>query len=207
MKLGRKKGCQMNKIVICAIALVVFTFATWPCMAAEKVLYNFEKDAEGWEIPEWALEKQDYVGRAVERSGDAAKDGKGSLRLDCGFPGKVWAAGIVEVAESLNLADYGSISCDVYLPKDAPSGLEAMIILTVGESWKWVEMSRGVFLVPGEWTTLTGGLLPGVTSWRRTIVDENFRKDIRKIDIRIESDKKPIYKGPVYIDNIRVGSK
>ncbi len=197
----------MKKIIIGMCLIIVFALLTLPAMAAEKVLYSFEKGLEGWEIPEWALEKQDYVGRVVERSGDAAKDGKGSLRIDGDFPGKLWTAAIVEVAESFDLTDYGSISCDVYLPKDAPAGLKAEIILTVGENWKWVEMARAVPLVPGEWTTLTAGLLPGSMSWRRTIVDENFRKDIRKIDIRIESDKKPVYKGAVYIDNVRVGSK
>jgi hypothetical protein len=35
-------------------------------------------------------------------------------------------------------------------------------------------------------------------------VTEAFRQDIRKIDIRVESNNKPAYSGPFYIDNIRV---
>jgi len=59
-------------------------------------------------------------------------------------------------------------------------------------------------LKPGEWVTLTGDLKPGSIDWRRIQVDEAFRQDIRKIDIRIQSNNKPAYTGTVYIDNIRV---
>jgi hypothetical protein len=75
------------------------------------------------------------------------------------------------------------------------------MILTVGEEWKFTEMSRTVALVPGKWTNITADLLPGSRSWKMTDVDDNFRRDVRKIHIRIESNK-AAYKGPIFIDNI-----
>jgi len=186
---------------------VVVLFAASGMAAPEKVLYGFERDAEGWEIPEWALEKQDHVAKSVSMSKDFAKEGRASLKVESDFPGKIWSASLVETAESFDLTPYGTIACDIYLPKEAPEGLKAKIILTVGENWKFTEMSRAVPLMPGQWTTVTADLLPGSTSWQKTVVDENFRKDVRKIDIRVESNKKPVYNGPIYIDNIRVIGK
>ena len=195
----------MNKILVLA-GLVSFLIAA-PCLAEDKVIFGFEKDVGGWEIPEWALEKQDYVAKYVETSKDVAKEGASSLKISSDFPGKIWTAATVEAAESFDFTPYSDISCDIYIPKEAPLGLKAKIIFTAGESWKWVEMSRSVLLVPGQWTTVSAKLTPGSTDWQRTIVDENFRKDMRKMDIRVESNKKPEYKGPIYIDNVKVSKQ
>jgi hypothetical protein len=100
--------------------------------------------------------------------------------------------------------DYSRIACDVYLPEGAPLGLKGKIILTVGDSWKWVEMSRSFSLQPGKWTTMSADLKPGSIDWRRIEVNDAFRQDVRKIDIRVESNNKPAYTGSIYIDNIRV---
>ncbi|OGW84804.1 MAG: hypothetical protein A2987_02495 [Omnitrophica bacterium RIFCSPLOWO2_01_FULL_45_10] len=172
--------------------------------AEERVLFSFEKDTQGWEIPEWALEQEDHVGKTLEASKGIAKDGKGALELMAAFPGKVWTAAIVEDFEYFDWTPYKSVSADIYIPKDAPTGLKAKIILTVGESWKFTEMARSVSLVPGEWVTITADLLPGSEDWKRTVVDDNFRKDVRKIAVRIESNKKPEYAGPIYIDNVKL---
>ena len=196
------------KKLICVLTMIglVALFATTG-MAVEKVLYGFERDTEGWEIPEWTLEKQDHVAKSVVTSKDFANEGKSSLKVESNFPGKIWSASLVEISEAYDLTPYGTISCDIYLPKEAPEGLKGKIILTVGENWKFTEMSRSYPLAPGQWTTISADLLPGSTSWQKTVVDENFRKDIRKIGIRVESNKKPVYNGPVYIDDIKVVSK
>ncbi len=194
----------MRKITLGAAVLVLgIALFALPVMAAERTIASFEKDTEGWEVPEWALEKTDNVAKNVSVSKDFAKDGKSALKMDCDFPGKIWTSAIVETMESFDLAPYSDISCDLYLPKEASEGLKAKIILTVGEEWKWTEMSRAIALVPGQWTTVTASLVPGSTGWQRTTVDDNFRKDIRKIAVRIESNKKPVYKGPIYIDNVK----
>jgi len=194
----------MKKLTVLALALALAFSVSSLAQAEEKVLFSFEKDTQGWEIPEWAIEQEDHVAKSVESSKDFAKEGKGALKVIAAFPGKVWSAALVEDFEYFDWTPYKAISVDVYIPKDAPIGLKAKIILTVGESWKFTEMARSVALVPGEWVTITANLMPGSEDWKRTVVDDNFRKDVRKIAIRVESNKKPKYDGPIYIDNVRL---
>ena len=194
----------MKKLLVFALAIGLIFGMSKMARAEEKVAFGFEKDTQGWEIPEWAMEQEDYVGKTVAVSKDFAKEGKQSLKLMAVFPGKVWTAAIVEDFEYFDWTLYKSVSVDVYIPKDAPIGLKAKIILTVGEGWKFTEMARSVSLVPGEWATISANLLPGSEDWKRTVVDDNFRKDVRKLAVRIESNKKPEYNGPIYIDNIRL---
>ncbi|MFH0764527.1 MAG: hypothetical protein V1927_05935 [Candidatus Omnitrophota bacterium] len=194
----------MKKLMVIALAIAfAFGFSSL-ARAEEKVIFGFEKDTQGWEIPEWALEQEDHVAKTAESSKDFAKEGKGSLKVMADFPGKIWAAGLVEDFEYFDWTPYKAISVDVYIPKDAPVGLKAKIVLTVGEGWKFIEMARSIALVPGEWVTITADLMPGSEDWKRTVVDDNFRKDVRKIAVRVESNRKPEYKGPFYVDNIRL---
>ncbi len=171
----------------------------------ERTFYDFETDLDGWEVPIWAEGKNDYVAREVMISPDVASSGAHSMRTVVDFPGNMWSAGLVEIQQYLNLSSYRVISGDIYIPGDVPLGLKAKFILTVGNNWKWVEMSRSVPLIPGEWVTLTASIEPGSYDWKRVVPDEKFAEDVRKIALRIESNRKPRYSGPVYIDNIRVG--
>ncbi|MBN2189798.1 MAG: hypothetical protein JW728_01125 [Candidatus Aureabacteria bacterium] len=194
----------MNKILFVGLVLVLFCgFPSFSMSADEEIIADFESDEDGWEIPDWAYEKDDHVASEICASNDVSSKGKGSLKIEADFPGKMWAAAIVEVAEYYDLSDYENIAVDIYVPKDAPEGLKGKIILTQGEEWKWVEQSRSFNLTPGEWTTVTANIAPGSKDWKRTTVDEEFSADIRKIDVRVESNMKPVYKGPIYIDNIR----
>ena len=140
----------------------------------------------------------------IDASSEYASTGNESLEMIVDFPGGRWTGAIVEIMQYFDWSDYSKIACDIYLPADAPLGLRAKMILTVGDSWKWVEMSRSYALKPGEWVTLTADLTPGSVDWRRIQVDDAFRQDVRKIDVRVESNNKPAYTGPIYIDNIRV---
>ncbi len=194
----------MRKMLVVALALALVSGVSNLARAEERVLFSFEKDTQGWEIPEWALEQEDHVGKTLEVSKDAAKDGKSSLKLTAAFPGKAWTAALAEDFEYFDWTPYKAISVDVYIPKEAPIGLKAKIVVTVGESWKWTEMARTIPLVPGEWVTISANLLTGSEDWKRTVVDDNFRKDVRKVAVRIESNKKPEYSGPIYIDNVRL---
>jgi len=169
----------------------------------EVMLYGFEEDTGYWAIPDWSLETPDYVTKTIEVSKDYAREGSSSLKVMSDFPGKTWKASLVEQEDYMDWGPYCKISLDIYLPKDAPEGLKAKIILTVGENWKFTEMSRAVFLSPGKWNTVSASLLPGTDDWKMTVVDDDFRRDVRKMAIRIESNKGPVYAGPVYIDNIR----
>jgi hypothetical protein len=78
-----------------------------------------------------------------------------------------------------------------------------MIILTQGEDWEFNEMSRPFRLDPGEWTTVYADISENSLDWRRKKIGPHFRKDIRKIAVRIESSRNR-YRGPVYIDNIKL---
>ena len=174
-------------------------------IAEERVLFSFEEDTEGWEIPLWAAEKQDHVAKSIEVSGDVASEGKKSMKINNNFPGGMWTASVVEMEQFLDMSPYRQIAVDIYIPPDTPLGLRAKIILTIGDNWKFTEMTRSIPLVPGEWVTIKASIEPGSYEWKRTVVDEAFRQDVRKIVIRIESNRRPVYEGPVYIDNVRIG--
>ncbi len=171
---------------------------------AGKVVFGFEEKVPSWEIPDWSFEKDEYVAESMALSTKFAKEGKASLEVMANFPGAKWTAVYIEVQQFFDWAAYKTLSVDIYLPKEAPFGLQARFILTVGENWTWTEMSRLAKLVPGEWATLTVDLTPGTTDWRKTVVTDEFRTDVRKLGLRIESNMRPVYSGPIYIDNVRL---
>lgn len=172
----------------------------------ERTFYDFETaDLNGWEVPMWAVDKTDYVAKSVALSNEVAASGEGSMEVITEFPGGMWSAALVEIQQYLDLSKYRVIKADIYLPEGAPVGLKAKIILTVGDNWKFVEMSGSTPLIPGEWVTVTGNIEPGSYDWKRVVPDEKFAQDVRKIAIRVESNRTPIYAGPIFIDNIRVG--
>lgn len=171
----------------------------------ERTYYDFEGNLGGWEVPMWAMGKSDYVAKEVIVSEDVASNGKYSMKMEVDFPGGIWAAGLTEIQQYLDMSRYRVIRVDLYLPEGAPLGLKVKIILTVGSNWKFVEMSRSIPLIPGEWVTITANIEPGSYDWKRVVPDEKFAEDVRKIAIRVESNRKPRYTGPIYVDNVRVG--
>jgi len=195
------------KLISCLLLAISLCLITNTAFCQEKVLFGFEENIPNWEIPDWCFENKDYVGESIAISNKFAKEGKSSLELMVNFPGTKWTAAYVEIQQYFDWTLYKTISADIFLPKDAPFGLEAKIILTVDTvsgNWTWTEMSRKVKLLPGEWTTVTASLVPGSTDWRKTEVTDKFRADVGKLGIRIESNMRPVYSGPIYIDNIRV---
>jgi len=168
-----------------------------------KTFYDFEDSKNGWEIPVWTMDKPDHVATSLRQTKVNASSGSSSLELCVNFPGGRWTAALVEIAHYLDLGIYDAISADIYLPPECPGRLKTKMILTVGEDWRFIEMSRSVYLKPGKWTRMVANISEGSRDWRRTIVDDEFKTDIRKMAIRIESDKRPVYSGPIYIDNIR----
>ena len=167
-------------------------------------VYDFEAGLQDWAIPDWAKEKDEDVGRVVSTSQEVASHGKGSMQVLADFPGGTWTGAYVEVAMYVtDWSQFSSVSADVYLPANAPSGLQGRFILTTGENWTWTEMNRAIKLEPGKWTMITANLKPGSLDWKFFPTDA-FRKDIRKLGFRVESDKKPVYSGPIYVDNIRL---
>jgi hypothetical protein len=195
----------MAKIKTAALIVLVLLLSASPvAFAAEKVLIGFEKDLGGWGIPDWSLEKSDYVASKAELSEDFASEGKSAMKVAVNFPGEKWTGAYVETQEYFDWTAYEKISADVYLAQDTPMGLTGKFILTVGEDWVWTEMNRGVVLEPGKWTTISADLKSGSSDWRRTTCTDAFRKDVRKLGVRVESNRKPVYQGLIYIDNIRL---
>ena len=186
-----------------AVALVlVFVSMCSSAFAADKALFSFENDLQGWGIPDWAYEKDDHVAEELDVSNKYASDGKSSLEILADFPGGCWSGAYIENVEYFDWTPYSTISVDIYIPTTAPNGLKGKVILTQGEDWAWREMNRSVDLEPGQWTTVTADIKAGSTDWKRVDPDDSFRQDIRKFGIRVESNLRPIYKGPIYIDNI-----
>ncbi|MFH1783621.1 MAG: hypothetical protein ABH868_01795 [bacterium] len=174
--------------------------------ARGNVIYGFEASLDGWEIPEWAREKRDHVADNVSLSRDYAKEGQYSLKIDADFPGGGrWTAAIVEIMEYFDWSDYSKITVDIYIPEGATDKLRGEIVMTVGEDWAWTEMVRTLKLNSGQWTTVEANLKPGMSKdWRVGTMDDKFRSDVRKLAVRVTSDNYPVYKGPIYIDNIKV---
>jgi hypothetical protein len=173
--------------------------------AKEIILYGFERDPQGWEIPDWALAKKDHVGTQIGISEFQASEGKYALQLDADFSGgPTWEGAYVErLIDVTDWSPFNYLSVDIYLPKEAPRGLRAKFILTVGDSWKWTEMNKSVPLTPGEWVMMKADLTSSSMNWRR-FIDDSFRADIKKLGIRVESNGKIAYKGPIYIDNVKL---
>ena len=192
-----------NTAVLVALALV----AGAPGVRAEgqaMVMHDFEKDLEEWSLPDWEMTDQYYAAKDAAQSTDVASSGTGSAKVMVDFPGGRWVGAYLEkLVYVTDWGQFGSISVDVYVPADCPPGMKAKIILTVGEKWTWTEMNRSIALAPGKWTTITANLKAGSQDWK-FFPDDAFRKDVRKLGVRIESDKEPVYIGPVYIDNVRL---
>ena len=64
-------------------------------------------------------------------------------------------------------------------------------------------MGRSIPLTPGQVNVITADLKPGSKDWKNTNVDDSFRKDVRKVGVRVE-DNRSAWKGKIYIDNIRM---
>ncbi len=198
---------------ILKIFFILFIIFCYPCLpqyhsyAKEQVIFSFEKDPQGWELPDWAFDKKDHVGRQVSVSEFQASDGKYALELYSEFTAvPTWQGSYIErVMDVTDWTPFSYLSVDIFLPKNAPRGLRAKIILTVGPEWKWTEMSRTIPLAPGEWTVIKVDLTQNSMSWRR-FIDDSFRSDVKKLGVRIESNGKIAYKGPAYIDNVKLSN-
>ncbi len=169
------------------------------------ILYGFEKDPQGWEIPDWAMAKKDHVGRQISVSEFHSSEGKYSLEFDVEFSGSPqWEGAHVErLIDVTDWSPFSYLSIDIFLPKNAPQGLRARVILTVGSGWTWTEANKAYPLAPGEWTVIKLDLTRNSMSWRK-FIDDSFRSDVKKLGIRIESNGKIAYKGPTYIDNVKL---
>src|SRR3989338_4345469 len=210
-----REDCMIKKLSF--IIMVSLALAVSNCAAENpEIRFGFEKGLDGWDIPEWALERPDYVGQSIEISPEHATKGENSLKLNCDFPGTAWRAVVVEHVEDINLRGYKRILVDVFIPSDAPSEfLRGKIIVTAGPWW-YIEMLDSVPLKRGDWTTITARLDVGdkgeMRYWKCKTKEECLEAhldQVKKLAVRIEYNASydrtgRAYKGPVYIDNIIV---
>ena len=194
----------MNKVIFLICAALSFVISA-PVFAEEITIFSFEEDTQEWGVPDWCFSKEDCVAEREIMISDAyASDGNKSLEVTANFPGGNWTGAYIETLLSVtDWSQFSRISADIYLPNDTPEGLIARIILTTGEGWVWNEMGKPVKLKPGAWTTVKANLKPGSMDWK-FFPDESFRHDVRKLGVRVESDKGPVYAGKLYIDNIKL---
>lgn len=200
-------------------SLIVFIFlANCVCGTVfAEISFDFEKNSQGWEIPDWALEQPDCAGMYLEVAPDKASEQSSALKITCDFPGNAWTAAVIEYKHEIDLEGYKSISADVFLPEDAAGGpYTSRIILIAGDSWWWIEMKRPVYLAKGKWTKIEAKLDVNFANenffWLRQEGKESGIianiKNVKKIIIRVESEaqgglfNRSSYQGPVYIDNI-----
>lgn len=195
----------LSTFLILLITFLILIAVPNTTLSKEITLYSFEKDPQGWEIPDWAIGKKDNASEGIGISEFQASSGKYALELGVNFRvSEGWQGAYVErVVDVTDWGLYKYLSVDIFLPKDAPHGLRARIVLTAGEDWKWTEMNKSIPLAPGEWTVLKVDLTAESLNWRRFVTD-SFRADVKKIGIRLESNGNVAYKGPVYIDNVRL---
>ncbi len=199
----------MNKFFskICILmfaAIFLFNGTVYP---QDKMIYNCKQYMHNWDIPTWSLIEEDYVSPILAIDKNFTNQGASSIKLTVAFPGEEWRAGIVETEGFFDLTLYRAISFDMYLPKNAPNGIEVRTIIVTGEDYQWLEIKDPISIRPGRRTTVTASLKKGNRSWSgmngtRKMTDE-IKSGIRKIAIRIESNDVK-YEGPVYIDNIRL---
>ncbi|MBF0216536.1 MAG: hypothetical protein HQL30_06030 [Candidatus Omnitrophica bacterium] len=199
-----KKGTQLAFFGKAQFSFNPFSPAKVIPTEGSNILFDFENDKGGWEIPSWAMDQPDHVAISLKHSDYIASNGKGSIECLADFPGGEWSGAFIEIPQYFDLGKYLTMAADIYIPPACPKGLKTKLILTVGDDWKFIEMSRYVSLVPGKWVTLSADLSDTSKDFRSTEAKAGFRSDIRKLGIRVESFNKPVYKGPFYVDCVRV---
>ncbi|MEA3488976.1 MAG: hypothetical protein U9R44_01355 [Candidatus Omnitrophota bacterium] len=191
-------------IIKIIIALFVSGVICINAYSQQKIVYNCEQYIRNWKIPEWSIMKDDHISPILALDKNFTEQGDLSIKLTVSFSGESWSAGIVETEGLFDLTLYKAFSCEIYLSKPAPKGIEARIII-VTDKFKWIEMSDPVALSPGRRTTVSANLKHGNHSWRSeegcVRITDHLKATIRKIAIRIESNIVK-HEGPVYIDKI-----
>jgi hypothetical protein len=100
---------------------------------------------------------------------------------------------------------------DVYLPPDAPLGLEARYYL-IGSDWQWREPKIAMPLKPGTWTTLAMPLKgqEGARMWK--LSEEKLAGILSRVldtGVKITNIEAGFvgYRGKIRVDNLRVIGK
>lgn len=202
---GKKTARFLSALIFSLMLTAVLSAVS--VRAAEILIFGFEQGMEGWIVPDWEKTSADYSLEECLVSQEHAGEGSRALELRVSFSGDRWVGAYVErQTEVTDWTPFGRLSADVYLPEEAPKGLTGKIILSVGDKWEWTEMNRSVDLAPGKWNTISVNLKPGSMDWK-FFPDDRFRSSVRKIGVRVESNKGPVYRGSVFVDNVRLSEE
>ncbi|MEZ0536284.1 glycosyl hydrolase [Caldicellulosiruptoraceae bacterium PP1] len=174
------------------------------------IIYDFEKDTMGWSKA-WggAFDSEKIV--PVEYSNDLkTKNNVGSLKVYTNYSGGDWEEANISVTfkkdgSKFDLSKYKKIEYDVYLPD--PNNWSKDGILKIGSALnnKWADIGDFVdYVVPEIKDKKTiNGVEYAVIHRVDQFKDGVDRANSTNLVIRFGSWKL-IYKGPIYIDNIKV---
>ena len=88
----------MRKLITLIMMLLLATVCFSSVSNADgKVVYDFEIDEQGFELPDWTLEQDDMVCDSIEVSSDYVSEGEKSLKCNVAFPGGIWTAALQNV--------------------------------------------------------------------------------------------------------------
>jgi len=137
----------------------------------------------------------------VQFAASPTERGRNAMRLKAGFPGE--AAVFTRLTE--DWTGYGRMAFDVYLPKNAPRDMRAMVYVRERDWW-WYQTLLPTLLRPGDWTKLIVDISPESDLWQavghKRQWDGYAAQNVREVGLRIFGHRK--YTGPVYIDHIEL---
>ena len=181
----------MRRYLLCLLLTAAAAQVAAGATAVRTLKWDFEEDSGGW----------DYISCTGTQS-RIASDGSATnraARLDVDLPLPASMATKVDF-ESRRV---GTLSYQVYLPKDAPYGVKTLFYLK-DKDGLWFQNLRREPLEAGKWTTHTVDLSSGSTHleprghfhrW-----NDYLSHKMNLIGIKFISSAP--YKGPVYVDNV-----
>ncbi|HEY3447582.1 MAG TPA: hypothetical protein VGK67_14605 [Myxococcales bacterium] len=179
-----------------------FPLAPYPAVCAVGVLDSFETAAEvaRWQCSNWATATLDPSGNPfpVSTTSTGATEGSAALSVPVRFTGAGYEQGYVGRAVQLSLAGCASLSLDVTLPADAPSGLRGLVVLLVGPTAAFSAQETATPLEPGATTTVTLQLSAGIDP----VPSRDGYADLRGVGLKIEGSA-VTFSGAISIDRVR----
>lgn len=176
-------------------------------------LYTFNRDTEGWQMPDWPNGNRDpngvlYKPKQVGYPTATDENNKSALYVPVNLVSGKPSQAFVGTAPGTDWSLIDAISVDVYLPKDAPQGLDATLYF-MGNGWQWMLQKKDYILRPGEWTRIEAPLAGFQTddAWDKTEQEiKAALTNVIEFGVRISNGKdgSSAYLGPVYLTRFRV---
>jgi hypothetical protein len=166
------------------------------------MLDSFEHSTVGtWAASDWADATLDASGAPVTLSigSFGATDGSSALQIPVRFVSDAYSQGYVEASSSTSFQGCASLAMDVTLPADAPTGLDALILLELGQPTVLSGGGAGFPLTPGKTTTVTLPLAGTISP----SPDRSVFADVHGYGLKVEGTGVQ-YQGTIALDNVRL---